>query len=222
MKLLYISKEIFDNKYRSLFKSLGIESMHYINPLKASDNLLEIKPDILFMNKNDFPRLWKIILTSLRELYDDKQCGFILEGTLDKEELNAFKYLKGSINIDNAENEIKVIKDYIIDRTDHIPLSKSYFPMDGELCISFVKPNDYSFVSGSILELKENLLIFELENSDDLNGLLVQDIIKDVSINLNNDVVTANIKIISLSKHIVCQIISGIKEYTEMTNLLFV
>lgn len=222
MKLIYIGKNEFSNKYKSLYKSFAIESIHYTNPLKAADNLVEINPDILYINKNDFPRLWKIILTSVRELYDDKHCSFILEGSLDDEELKAFNYLKGSFFIENPDNQIHQIKKHIIDITGYTNLSKSFYPVDGDLCISFVNPEDFSFVSGNILELNENLLVFRLENSDDIEGIEVDSILSDVSINLKNDVVTVDVKIVSIAKNIVCQIIKGQKEYTNLTNSLFV
>lgn len=222
MKLLYIGKTPLNNRYLSLYKSFSIESMHYTNPLKAVDNLNEINPDFIYINKNDFPRLWKIVLTSLREHRDESECLFILEGVMDDEDLKAFNYLKGNNSIDNKEENMELMKKIIIDKTGHSSLVNTYFPSTGELCIGFVNPNDFSFVSGEIVQINDSTLIFTVENSDDLKGLDVDNSISEVSINMGSDVVTVDVKIIDIKSKIICRITDGLEDYSTLTASLFV
>lgn len=222
MKLLYIGKKTYNNKYKSLYKSYNIETIHYTNSLKAVDNFHEIKPDIIFIKKKEFPRLWKIVLTSLRELYDEEESIFILEGVLDDSEFKAFNYLKGNISINDADKDINTIKEIIIKISGKEYLTNTYYPLEGELCIGFVKPNDFSFISGNIKQLDENQLIFTPENADDSIGIELETIISEISINKGNEVVTTDIEIINLGNQITCKVLGNKKNYLKLINNLFV
>lgn len=70
MKLLLVAEreETKDNLAFHL-RPLGIEIIHYVDPLKAMDNIDESDPQIVLFNCTDFPRHWKPFLKLLR---DDK------------------------------------------------------------------------------------------------------------------------------------------------------
>jgi DNA-binding NarL/FixJ family response regulator len=70
MKLLLVAErqETKENLAFHLLP-LGIEIIHYLNPLKAMDNIDEIDPQIVLFSSSDFPRHWKPFLRLLR---DDK------------------------------------------------------------------------------------------------------------------------------------------------------
>ena len=222
MKLLYIGKNQLDNKYKSLYKSFSIECLCYTNPIKAIDNLLEIAPDFILVEKEEFPRMWKIILTSVRELYTKDECSFLLQGNLDDDEITAFKYLQGSFNFEKNIENLLIIKKYLIDRLECTNLSNIYIPFDKELCISFIKPDDYSFVNGYIIEINENKLMFQLDQKEDLTGLTKGKTINNASINLSDTVITVDLLIISVKSKVICKIVNGVEEYLNLTSSLFV
>jgi len=56
----------------------GVSVVHYKNPLKALDNLEEIRPSILLYDLQDFPRHWKILAKFLREEYSKDELIFLL------------------------------------------------------------------------------------------------------------------------------------------------
>ena len=57
---------------------LGIDIIRYNDPLKALDNLEEIKPDAIIMSAQDFPRHWKSIVVSIRAARPKDECAVIL------------------------------------------------------------------------------------------------------------------------------------------------
>lgn len=70
MKLLLVAErqEMKDHLAFHL-RPIGVEIIHYLNPLKAMDNIEEIDPQIVLFSSADFPRHWKPFLKLLR---DDK------------------------------------------------------------------------------------------------------------------------------------------------------
>jgi DNA-binding NarL/FixJ family response regulator len=56
----------------------GFDFIHYNNPIKALDNIEEIKPDLVIFSAVDFPRHWKPFITVLRSFMDKNESVFIL------------------------------------------------------------------------------------------------------------------------------------------------
>lgn len=222
MKLLFLGNEIYNNRYKSLYKSIGVETMHYKNPLKAIDNLTEIEPDILFFKKQDYPRLWKIVLSGLRELFDDKKTIFILEGELDKKETKAFNYLKGSLILDARSDAVSLVKAKIQERFKPELASEIYYPDGNEICLGFVKPDDYSFITGQITMMSSKKFIFVSENDEDITSIVQDTIINEASISRGDEVVSVNFRIININKKLTCELLDDSTEYNSLTNSLFV
>jgi DNA-binding NarL/FixJ family response regulator len=56
----------------------GFDFIHYRNPIKALDNIEEIKPDLVIFSAVDFPRHWKPFITVLRSMLSKEISVFIL------------------------------------------------------------------------------------------------------------------------------------------------
>jgi hypothetical protein len=79
MKLLVVSaKETLKHRLVYHFKPMGFEVLHYLDPVKAVQNLEELDPEIILYSAVDFPRHWKPMLKLLRERRDREECIFIL------------------------------------------------------------------------------------------------------------------------------------------------
>ena len=221
MKLIYLGKEIYTNRHKSLFRSFNVETVHYKNPLKAVDNIAEIEPDILYIKKDDFPRLWKIVLTELRNKFDEHKTLYILEGELNKKELKAFNFLNGSLQI-NKDNDFELFKEAISSIKPIISNQKVYFPELNEMTLGFIKPVDFSFISGTVVEMTTEKFIFYPENEDDIRNLELNSSITDASLSKNDDVYTLNFTIISKNKSLICEISDDSSEYQNLTSKLFV
>lgn len=217
MKLIYIGKENYNNRYKSLFKSRFVETIRYKNPLKAVDNLEEIEPQIVFMVLDDFPRLWKIILTEVKSYSLDTT--FILKGNLNEEELKAFKYLKGDTLINNHDEEVTKLKEIIIPTPT---LITTYFPEPGEFTVGFVNPNNFSFFNGTVLEINKNFIIIECDNESDINNIKINDSIKDASINFGDDITNIDLEVESINDNITLKIITSNSQFENLLTSLFV
>lgn len=221
MKLIYLAFDNYNNRYKSLFKSLNIETIHYKNALKALDNLNEIEPDIFYIKKDDFLRLWKITLTGVREIYNKDQCIFIIEGLMDDEEHRAFDFLGGNfINI-NGEESLPEIKE-LITQQKMVEKQRIYYTDGNELCIGFVKSEDFSFISGIINEISESKITFTPDNMDDCKNLPMDTPIEEASISRDSEVVNVNLEITQIADKITCKIVNNQENYISMIDSLFV
>src|SRR6056297_3862262 len=57
---------------------LGFDFIHYLNPVKALDNIDEIEPDLVIFSAEDFPRHWKPFIRLLRAKHSKEEAVFIL------------------------------------------------------------------------------------------------------------------------------------------------
>lgn len=222
MKLIYLGKEKYSNRLKSVFKSNSIETVHYKNPLKAIDNLNEIEPAFLYMVKDDFPRFWKIVLSGVRENFNINDVKFYLQGKMDEDESEAFNYLKGSAHFENIDDFINLFKELKSETINTNTSNRVYYPEEREINLGFVKQDDYSFVNCNITEMTEKELILKPENIDDISGIKVGDIINDASLSAGDIVVNINIKVINIEESILCTILNDDNSYLELINQLFV
>ena len=79
MKILLITdKKITKETLSFHLTPLGFEFLHYLNPIKAMDNIEEIDPDIVLFSGEDFPRHWKPFITLQRSFFSKDESVFIL------------------------------------------------------------------------------------------------------------------------------------------------
>ncbi|OQY37266.1 MAG: hypothetical protein B6229_08705 [Spirochaetaceae bacterium 4572_7] len=222
MKLLYLGKSPYNNKFKSLTKSLNIEIIAYKNPLKAIDNLTEIEPTILYFIKDDFPRHWKIVLSSLREKFSEQLTLFILCGELDDTERKAFSYLKGSAIIETGDDSINSFKKSISQISNKELKNQIYYPEKSQILLGFVKPTDFSFINGEISELNSDNIEFIPDNLEDLTDLKIGSKINSTSLSMGDVVITIDIEVKNISNTLLCSVIGDKKEYLKLVNNLFV
>ncbi len=79
MKILLVIEH--DTSKETLIQHLaprGFDFIHYSNPVKAIDNILEISPDLVIFSSVDFPRHWKPFIKVLRLFRTKEESIFIL------------------------------------------------------------------------------------------------------------------------------------------------
>ena len=82
MRTILVTRQ---DKHLEFCRSIGIDSddlITYDHPVKAIDNLTEIKPDTVVISAHDFPRHWKPLLVLLRELRKDAHFFLIIDAPL--------------------------------------------------------------------------------------------------------------------------------------------
>ncbi|GAB1457389.1 hypothetical protein MASR2M48_26970 [Spirochaetota bacterium] len=76
--LLVVEDDAFADILRFYLQPLGLDIIHYKDPLKALDNLDEILPDAVIMSAKDYPRHWKSIVVNVRSTRPKSACVIIL------------------------------------------------------------------------------------------------------------------------------------------------
>lgn len=63
MKALIITEDtILSSKINAVAEKYGVDTIIYKWFMKALDNIEEIKPDVIILNSNEYPRLWKTLV----------------------------------------------------------------------------------------------------------------------------------------------------------------
>lgn len=186
MKLLVISNKELNNRKKSLFQSFNIDIIKYTNPLKAMDNFYEISPDVVYFIKEDFPRVWKIVLSSLRENFNKDKSVFILDGGSLEEDRKDFFYLNGNIVIEN--DSLSEVKDLFESRFS-LDFTPTFTPKENEYSIGFVHPETFSFISAQVVKINGSVLIFSIDRSE-YEGIDCGISIKNASMELNNELIS--------------------------------
>ena len=152
-------------------KPMGFDFIHYLNPIKAMDNIDEIEPDLVLFSAEDFPRHWKPFLKLLRETRTKEQTLFILlKGSLFTYEEAAKASHLGvngivSENFDRKEmsrleeifTRYSIIKDNRIDQR--------YFPEPYDnLEFIITHPTSFALITGAILDLSLDGIRFKPDN----------------------------------------------------------
>jgi len=185
-------------------KPLGLDVIHYRDPIKALDNLEEIWPDAVIMSAKDFPRHWKSIVVDLRAARPKSACAVVLlkgdffpfeeaakaaylgvngvvkEDLQDKAELSRFQQvLKRYIEIDDSR---------ISDR--HAP-----GPWD-RLGFVFAHPSSLAPILGAIETISSDGLSFVPDQ-----GALVADLepgsrIDDASLRIDAEILPVRLRLV--------------------------
>jgi DNA-binding NarL/FixJ family response regulator len=99
MKLLLVAERQETKEHLAFhLPPIGIEIIHYSNPLKAMDNIEEIDPQIVLFSCADFPRHWKPFLKLLRDDKARHESIFILLRTEDFSVQEAAKAVHLEVN----------------------------------------------------------------------------------------------------------------------------
>lgn len=169
MKLMLIS----ENQYiKTLLcdhlEPLGICIIHYTHPIKGMDNLLEVDPELIIFNAEDFPRHWKPLLSLLREIHSKEDVPLVLihNCRFSYQEAAKASHLGVSGIIEDGENPDQLIEGIIETIVRLKGLSENrrirrYVPKPyDELSFIFTHPEHHNLIPGSIKEISADSLSF--------------------------------------------------------------
>jgi hypothetical protein len=204
MKLMIVSR---DTRIREIltawFEPRGYEIIAYKNPLKAVDNYDEVRPDAVLFNGVDFPRHWKIGLSTLRTDREKTDGIFILlsETSLTMEEADKAVYLgvnalfirdiRSDADIEDLE---KLINRYKKPR-NRLNETVLKGDRDRKVEMAFLHPETMSLVSGRFVDLSLQGGGFRPYESRHLMGLKPKTILRDCSIKGSAGIMTIDARI---------------------------
>ncbi len=170
--LLVIERESTKEAIIDHFLPLGFSFIHYMNPIKAMDNIDEIDPEIVIFSAEDFPRHWKPFICLLRESERKTEEVFILLSgnsfTDDEANKAAFLKVSGIIHEDLQDREELDRIEELISRKFPLKSDREYkrhFISPGEkLEFVFTHPLSLKLITGKIFDISAAGISFNPDN----------------------------------------------------------
>lgn len=211
MKVLLIIEK--DSTRETIIEHLsprGFDFIHYINPVKAIDNILEISPDMVIFSALDYPRHWKPFLKVLRLFRNREEAIFILlkgENFPVEESTKATILEVNGLIPDNVEDPLVMQQlEDIFSRynvLDDNRLDRRYIAHASEdIEFVFSHPVTFNIISGSITDISLNGLCFKPEmprfTQDIMEGIVLENCtlrVKDSYYTITSRVVRNNVQL---------------------------
>ncbi|TVQ24772.1 MAG: PilZ domain-containing protein [Spirochaetaceae bacterium] len=183
----------------------GVAVIHYENPLKAMDNIVEIDPEIVLFSARDYPRHWKPFLIFLRNHRERRSTIFILltPPKFDSDEAAKAQHLgvngivEDSLHDSAQRDKLKAIVQRYKKIEDH-RTNQRYAPDEGDRMIFvFSHPFNYSLVTGTVRDISGDGLRFEPFNTDQLRGLEAGTLIDHAGLRIGDETLHPPCKVVS-------------------------
>ena len=182
---------------------LGFEFIHYTNPLKGMDNIVEVAPDVVFFSGKDFPRHWKPFWMMQKEVNPNGQDLFILlkgDGFPFEEASKASHLEVSGIFQENLPaGELEKLFDLLGRKNllfEH-RLSRRYTPRAFDnIDFIFTHPRTLKIISGTLMDLSPGGLAFRPDNPQLTVDLIAEETITFSSLSLEEEVLTLSVSIV--------------------------
>ena len=201
--LLVVEDDAISELIKYYIKPLGLDIIHYRDPIKALDNLEEVQPDAVIMSATDFPRHWKSIVVDIRSLKPKTKCAIILlKGqffSFDEAAKAAFLGVNGVIKEDLSDiSEVarfqSILKRYI-DVDDSRKRRIIISPGDS-VGLLFSLPGKAAIVSGKVNNLSMGGISFLADQKTLVSELEPGLVIEDASLRLEENIFSVNLNLL--------------------------
>ena len=202
--LLVVEDDDVAEMVRCNIQPLGLDIIHYRDPIKALDNLDEIAPDAVIMSARDYPRHWKTIVVDIRAARPKAACAIILlkgdyfpfEEAAKAAYLGVNGVIKENIS-DPAELDrfVQILKRYI--QIDDSRLSDRHAPSPTDrFGFVFSHPETYLTITGAIETISSDGLSFFPESRALVADLETGTIIEDASLRVDDTILSFRCKLV--------------------------
>ncbi len=194
---------------------LGFDFIHYLNPVKALDNIDEINPDLVIFSAEDFPRHWKPFIRLLRAQRSKEDAVFILitGDSFSSEEASKATVLEvnGMIHTGLNEDDIQHLQD-IFARYNVLSEIRSdrRYPASwtAGLDFAFTHPRTYALITGKITDISLGGLNFLPDLPQATADIMEGEELYGCSLSLEDNVFTVDAKVIRNNRKIAFQFMS--------------
>jgi len=149
-------------------KQSVLQIIHYRNPVKAMDNVEEIKPSLILFSYSDYPRHWKPFLSYIRASLSREEAPFVLLSNIEISALETEKIIElevnsvllGDIGSERLQSQLKdalLRFPMVMERsnsTHWIPQKKD------DLSVCLAHPFNLHMITGRLIEVFETGLFF--------------------------------------------------------------
>ncbi len=182
---------------------LGFEFIHYTNPLKAMDNIVEIAADVVIFSAQDFPRHWKPFMVMQAAAFPENRGLFILlkgeNFTFDEASKASHMEVSGLFHENLDSGDMEQLYDLLGRKNllfEH-RLSRRYTPRAfDEIDFIFTHPRSLKIISGTLLDLSPGGLSFRPDNPQLTTDLEGEEKIDFCSLSLADEVLTISVCIV--------------------------
>ena len=190
------------------FKEQSIDIIHYSSPMKALDNLAEIRPDAIVIDTIDFPRHWKVITQYVRysNSKNDVVVILIVNGLFSAFEVDKAISIgvQGIINIDTP-NEVVVnnIKDILSKYKSATFKTRQDFDEEfssSDCSFLFVEPETDCIVTGKVKDLHSDSLLFIPDV--DTEGVGKDDVLKNCSLKIRDKIIMPYCRVVEAGDYL--------------------
>lgn len=190
------------------FKEQSIDIIHYSSPMKALDNLAEIRPDAIVIDTIDFPRHWKVITQYVRysNSKNDVVVILIVNGLFSAFEVDKAISIgvQGIINIDTP-NEVVVnnIKDILSKYKSATFKTRQDFDEEfssSDCSFLFVEPETDCIVTGKVKDLHSDSLLFIPDV--DTEGVDKDDVLKNCSLKIRDKIIMPYCRVVEAGDYL--------------------
>lgn len=183
----------------SFFSEYKFDLIHYHSPIKALDNIQEIKPNMIIINARDFPRHWKPITQHIRWDNSKEDILIVLLTPADFSANDADKAMvlgvQGIIELKETGNYQCVLEDLqMIFKRYNYGQTKN---IENDVQFLFTHPVDETIITGTVKKLTQEGLLFLPDTPAATDNLTQDTILEQCSLKINNGFIVPNCKIIS-------------------------
>lgn len=202
MKTLIISNdEQFTKTIDTFFTRKGYSTIIYKWLIKAMDNLEEIKPDILIMSADEYPRHWKSLVQFMESGIAGKEYKIYLykkEQVQDEEELKIQKLNIAKVfdNLDSITLNT-TFADCFAKKQQAEPIENTKTQSDNENSLIITNPGTHNFVYGKYSFINEKALNFS--TNDEFYLPKINEYIEKLSYRFNNKLYSTSGKILNVA-----------------------
>ncbi len=191
---------------------LGFDFIHYMNPVKALDNIDEIGPDLVIFSAEDFPRHWKPFIRLLRAKKSKEEAVFILltGNNFSTEEASKASVLEvnGMINTTLQDEDIQHLQD-IFARYNVLSETRKDRRYPGnwaeDVDFAFTHPRSYALITGEITDISLGGLNFLPDMPQATADIMEGEELHSCSLSMNERIFSIDVKVIRNNRQIAVQ-----------------
>ncbi len=191
---------------------LGFDFIHYLNPVKALDNIDEIGPDLVIFSAEDFPRHWKPFVRLLRGKKNKGESVFVLltGDNFSTEEASKATVLEvnGMVNTKLEDEDIQHLQD-IFARYNVLSETRSDRRYPGSwvegVDFVFTHPRSYALITGEITDISLGGLNFLPDMPQTTSDIMEGEELFSCSLSLNEKIFSIDVKVIRNNRQMAIQ-----------------
>ncbi len=190
------------------FRPHQMEIVRYGHPLKAMDNLEELRPDVILWSTRDYPRHWKPFMPLLRQSFDRDECAMVLlhNNDLVAKETEALKILgiNGMVLEDLGDpdtiNQLRGIISRYKPISENRGARRYTVKAHDRISVLFANPRTLRLVRGRVEDISPRGFRFLPTSPEMARGIDVDTAVGPVSLRIGDQIMNLEARVVEAGK----------------------